>query len=116
MQNKINLGERLFSLKMAPGSDLNGHIAEMTDIVEQYRSSGEAFSDAAAARRLIGSLPESFNAIKAALLVRVDTFGQAVESVKEYSDMAIKSGPSQENEGALRFQQKGRGKPRVFRG
>jgi hypothetical protein len=112
VQNKVNISEKLYSMKMSEGSSPVEHIAEMTKLIQQYRSCGESFDDAAAARRLIGSLPESFNAIKAALLVRVDTltWAQAVESVREFWDMQSKCDTNGESTKALRARDNKKGK------
>ena len=101
--NKLEVKQKLFSLRLVEGSLMQEHIKLMTEIYEELSVIGEAISEEDRLVYLLASLPESYNVLVTALEASADVPTLVV--VREHllhEETKIKSRSNQlSQEGAL---------------
>lgn len=68
--NKVSLYKKISFKRAASGDDIEKHINELADLIQQLSDLGEITSEAWKVGMLLGSLPDSFHALVTALEVR----------------------------------------------
>ena len=70
--NKLELKQKLFSLRLAEGGSVQEHVKLMTEICEELSVIGEAISEEDRVVYHLASLPESYNVLVTALEASAD--------------------------------------------
>ena len=70
LSNKVSLLRKLCALKLAETGDMESHLAQMEDLIDQLSSLGETLADQLTVALFLSSLPESYGTLITALETR----------------------------------------------
>ena len=70
LSNKVNLLKKLCGLKLTDGGNMESHIAQMEDLIDQLSSLGETLAEHLTVALFLSSLPDSYGTLITALETR----------------------------------------------